>query len=527
MKVYNNKNQYYTISDTPFAKGGEGSIYDILGKSNLVAKIYHQAGRTDEKERKILAMLSSPPIGITDQIAWPVDILYSGKSEFLGFVMPRIKNTAKIDSLYSYDKRDSHNFSFYLQVAQNLCAAVGAVHSSGHVCGDLNPANICVDPKTALITLVDTDSYHIKAKDGSVYKCPVCRPEYVPREIQSIMNTGKSLRETFANTFTIYTDYFAVAIHIFALLMNGAHPYSCVVADGYSASQFNIVSNIEKNIYAYEKNSYGVTPPKYSPNINSLPTDIVSLFQKMFGRAASLSPMSRPTTTQFHTAIGKLETSLLQCGRNIAHQYYSKNKICPLCEASSRMDNLLSTPPPKVGTTGTGYANIGRGGRLNTANNTGGGAATGTIGTNPRAPAYSSGSSSGGISMWVGIVVGLVIWAASQLPLISLAQHLFADLPFIWGWLLMILSVGIIPFIPLWIFAILFITLNLFNNDFFLGIAVVLSKALYLAYVGYGIFAIVISWGSLFDVIISPILICIPVTLVARTIPGLTVDLLT
>ncbi len=525
MRVYNNKNQYYTISDTPFAKGGEGSIYDVSGQRDLVAKIYHQNGRTDEKQQKILAMLASPPVGITDQIAWPVDILYSGSSEFLGFVMPRIKNTAKIDSLYSYDKRDSHNYSFYLQVAQNLCAAVSAVHKSGHVCGDLNPANICVDPKTALITLVDTDSYHIKSSDGRVFRCPVCRPEYVPREIQSIMNTGKSLRDINSDSFTIYTDYFAVAIHIFALLMNGSHPYSCVVGDGYSASQFNIVTNIEKNIFAYETNSYGVTPPKYAPNINALPREITSLFQKMFGKSALLAPTTRPTTSQFHKAIGNLELSLTQCSRNLAHQYYNINNSCPLCDASNKMSSLIRTPPPYVGGIMTNGSNKNIGGYTNTGTTNTGGVNIGT--TTPRAPSYSPSTSSSGAMIWVGIVVGLIIWGASQYPLLMLARHLFADMSFIWGWLLMILSVGIIPFIPLWIYAIPFSFTGLYNYDFFCGIGYILGKSLYLAYVGYALFAIIISWGSLLDVILAPILICIPATLVARTIPGLTVDLLT
>ncbi len=523
MKVYNNKNQYYTISDTPFAKGGEGSIYDVLGNANLVAKIYHRSGRTDEKQRKILAMLASPPVGITDQIAWPTDIIYSANSEFLGFMMPRIRNTAKIDSLYSYDKRNFHNFSFFLQVAQNLCAAVSAVHSSGHVCGDLNPANICVDPKTALITLVDTDSYHIKAKDGSVFKCPVCRPEYVPSEVQSIMNTGSSLRDVNADTFTIYTDYFAVAIHIFALLMNGAHPYSCVVGDGYSASQFNIVLNIEKNLFAYEKNNYGITPPKYAPSFSSLPPEIATLFKKMFGKMGSLSPFSRPTVADFHRDIGKLELNLQQCSRNNAHQYYNKNKSCPLCEASSRMKNLFSAPPPKLNPLvgGGGNTNVVATNR-NTATNTAGNYIT----KQARAPAYSS-SSSNDIFTWVGMLFGIVVWGISQFFLIDLAQNIYTGLSFVWGLIVAILTLGIIPFIPLWIFAIIFILFKLYNIDFFLGIAVVLDKSLYLAYVGYAVFAIAISWGSLIDVIISPILICLPFTFIAKIVPGLTVDLLT
>jgi DNA-binding helix-hairpin-helix protein with protein kinase domain len=165
------------LKDEPFAKGGEGCIYDVGGDNELVAKIYHPAGRTSSRYEKIKVMLEHPPKETArSQTAWPVDVLYDTAGSFIGFLMPRIKKVTKIDILYSYDNRGRHPWGWYIQAAQNLCAAVCSVHQSGHCVGDLNPANICVEEATGLVTLVDTDSYHICAPGGRIYPCVVCMP---------------------------------------------------------------------------------------------------------------------------------------------------------------------------------------------------------------------------------------------------------------------------------------------------------------------------------------------------------------
>ncbi len=239
------------VNDTHFAKGGEGTVHDVVGNRNVVAKLYHKKGRTSEREKKILAMINKPPVGsVAKQIAWPSDILYTGAGEFVGFIMPRVSNTVELSSLYSNDKRNAYQKKFYIQVAQNLCAVVDSVHGAGHVVGDLNHANIHVDPNTALVTLVDTDSYTVNEGNGKIYPCGACMPEYIPKEISDFMDSGNSLRSAPADTFNRHTDNFALAIHIFKLLMNGAHPYACrVVNTKYSGSQFTQEKNIKKGFF--------------------------------------------------------------------------------------------------------------------------------------------------------------------------------------------------------------------------------------------------------------------------------------
>ena len=73
--------------------GGEARVYEVVGRSDLVAKIYHTP--TLVHDQKLRAMLAAPPIDATaDQghisLAWPVDLVIGAHGQCVGFVMPRI-----------------------------------------------------------------------------------------------------------------------------------------------------------------------------------------------------------------------------------------------------------------------------------------------------------------------------------------------------------------------------------------------------------------------------------------------------
>jgi len=46
----------YNLSAKPLTAGGEGEIYDVVGKPKLVAKIYLPGKANEEKERKLIKM---------------------------------------------------------------------------------------------------------------------------------------------------------------------------------------------------------------------------------------------------------------------------------------------------------------------------------------------------------------------------------------------------------------------------------------------------------------------------------------
>src|SRR5436305_1951244 len=93
-----------------------------------------------------------------------------------------------------------------------------ALHSRDYVVGDVNESNILV-ADTALITVVDTDSFQVRDPDGkTVFHCPVAKPEFTPPELQ-----GRQLHDV---DRVPAHDRFGLAVLIFQLLMEGTHPFA-------------------------------------------------------------------------------------------------------------------------------------------------------------------------------------------------------------------------------------------------------------------------------------------------------------
>ncbi len=326
----------YALDDKPFAGGGEGSIYNIKGFPDHVAKLYHEKMRTGERHKKLTVMVDAPPSWDTNaQLAWPTDVLYES-GRFCGFVMSRLKSIKKLNEVYSYDKRAGRPWTIYIAIAKNLAAAIDSVHHSGHVCGDLNPNNICVNPANGLVTLVDTDSYHITdSKTGKIYRCEVGMVEFIPKNLQNINFKAAPLP-----TFTKESDLFTLGILIFSLLMNGAHPFACSVSTSARSGQgFQPVNNILNGLYPYESNTQGISIPKYAPAITALPPELRKLFTSAF---LTKPGEKRPDTVMWYNALDAMCRSLTTCGKDSSHIYYSGSPQCPWCAVSQNMQATAS-----------------------------------------------------------------------------------------------------------------------------------------------------------------------------------------
>ena len=227
----------YSLSAKPIKSGGEGGIYDVNSRPGIVAKIYKPDKAVTEKERKLIKMIAFPPdASVLSQIAWPQDVLYES-GRFTGFIMPKMNVNEDLNVIYEYGasaKYPHMTWANKITIAQNLCAVLNSIHESGHVCGDLNPKNISVNPTTGHIIFLDTDSYHIQDVHD-IYRCDVGIPEYLPEEVQTKMRGGTNLANASLPTFTEFTDNFALAVHIFQLLMNGVHPFACTIIPSQSS----------------------------------------------------------------------------------------------------------------------------------------------------------------------------------------------------------------------------------------------------------------------------------------------------
>jgi len=329
----------YKTTDKPFAGGGEGAIYDISGNPDIVAKIFRVDKRTAERERKLSIMVGIKPPHI-EQYSWPLDMLYEN-GKFAGYIMRKIVGKENLTSIYVYENRKGSPWTLYIAIAKNLSSAVYNFHKLGQVIGDLNPQNVLVNPNTGLVTLVDTDSYHITDVKSRVYRCEVGMPEYVAPELQ-----GKHLPSALLPTFTKETDLFSLAVLIFSLLMNGAHPFACRTI-GVSSSGFQPVDNIVNGINPYfmGTRSANIDIPPYAPALDSLPNELQHLFKRAFIHGPK-NPGSRPTAEEYYYVLKRLEKNenIRVCGANSEHLYYSHAIECPWCKVEQKIRSIKQSP---------------------------------------------------------------------------------------------------------------------------------------------------------------------------------------
>ena len=326
-------------------RGGEGIIYDIPSMSNCVAKIFHPNCRTTTRERKIKAMIATNvSSSVKTQSTWPIDILYENGS-FAGYIMLKLTDNTNINAIYSTSSNAT--LSERIVIAKNLCSAIQAIHDSGQVCGDLNPKNICVNTNSGRITLVDADSYHITdPATGHIFRCEVGLPEYFAPELQvSVSKSGRDLRTAPLPTFSVQTDLFALAVHIFALLMNGCHPFACAKNNVVNMPQLGTNKpslptlqpneNIIHDFFPFEDEKTGYSVPLYALDYKYLPNEIRALFHKAF------KTTKRPTATEWYRALEKLNSMLIKCPNG--HEFFKSTKKCPWCKVGQNMLAVVSS----------------------------------------------------------------------------------------------------------------------------------------------------------------------------------------
>ena len=329
---HGNKGLYHEANQ--LGSGGEGTVYSISGNPNSVLKIYHPEKLTSELRRKVELMLSIRSRfdnSALSSLAWPTDIVNDDKGNFAGLVMPKVIGDP-INECYKANDF-SVNYEQRICIAKNLCVAVGAVHSAKQTIGDFNPNNIIVNKKIGTVTLVDTDSFHLKNDRGVLFPCTVGREIYVAPELQ-----GMNFSESHSKTYTQETDRFSLAIHIFCLLMNGTHPFATGRSPinttiGKSSEVLPPTESLIKNGQSphFSRKRSGTLPPPYCPDIKILPSNIRSLFERAFD-SGHQNPAMRPSAEEWYDELSVVQRKTRKCLKDNTHIYPDHLKKCPWCE---------------------------------------------------------------------------------------------------------------------------------------------------------------------------------------------------
>ena len=347
---------------TVLGSGGEGTVYR-LQNPQLVAKIYKTAD--PNLEHKLRYMVDHPIPTVVDQsgnlilkAAWPQDVLFDSNSHFVGYIMPIVEGgidifeiergctSAKAKSIFP-----NYTWRLNVLVARNLAASVNILHKQGYIIGDLNCKNILVN-KDGTIFLLDTDSIDLTIPGtGQHYKCCVGTEDYLAPELQ-----GRNLRSESAR-FTKEADNFALAIHIFRLLMNNYHPFSCrqLVQTKGSSNVNPLMQQIAEGKCPYIRNYPDISVPLSSPQMDEMvPAYIRINFIRTFdynGANVLAKAGSRTTAAEWTESLRQLlaecDTTggLYRCSQNRNHFYLRSIGSCGMCAAENRMRQYKPVPP--------------------------------------------------------------------------------------------------------------------------------------------------------------------------------------
>jgi DNA-binding helix-hairpin-helix protein with protein kinase domain len=320
MTRYNGfKGNTYTLG-RELGRGGEGAVYEINEDPNLVLKLYTESPDKDKAE-KLIFMSSIQDAELIKIAAWPIDIIKDANANICGLTMKKLEGFYPLHMLFSpMDRKKTFSdkgYDFLIHVARNLAGAFSKLHKAGIVMGDVNEANILVNPN-GIISLIDCDSFQIK--NGNKYHfCEVGIPRYTPPEL---LDKG-----TFQQTIrTSNTDNFSLAVLIFQLLFMGRSPF---VGISNSNEDIDEEKAIRTKLFAYSirNNNKKLSPAKNSFDIQYLTPGIISLLHTSFE-----NEIARPTAESWIQELTALLKTMAICEKSKLHFYMKGLSHCPWCQ---------------------------------------------------------------------------------------------------------------------------------------------------------------------------------------------------
>jgi DNA-binding helix-hairpin-helix protein with protein kinase domain len=327
MTTYTNSAGLELKLDNRIGGGGEGNVFAIRGRQKDVAKVYIQA-MTNDRERKLRAMVSVASPALADVTAWPTDLVMAGR-KVVGFVMPRAESAEESHVLYGPKSRRQRfpaaGFDFLVGTSINIAKAFAVVHQAGIVIGDVND-RLAMIGRDARVRLIDCDSFQLSTLSGRFY-CDVGVENFTPPELQ-----GQSFRGL---ERTEQHDRFGLAVLIFHLLFLGRHPFA---GRPQGAQMIEIPDSIRQHRFAYSNQRHRT---RMDQPVNTLPldapgSDVASLFERAFSPDAASGRVSRPSAGDWVQALESLYRSLVKCRENGAHAFNRLLPRCPWCEIESR-----------------------------------------------------------------------------------------------------------------------------------------------------------------------------------------------
>jgi len=302
--VRNAAGEAVSLSATPLAQGGEAAVHTVCQYPNVVVKLYHPQvlqKRAGVLREKIEAMTREPKLERLKQhtgLSWPRFSVFDDQGQWRGYAMRKAEGVRMNMLAHAmayrehFPQLDRQTLVAYLL---DLLYTLRELHAAGICVGDYNLANFLCQPGSQAVTLIDCDSWQVRAA-GKTFSCAVAAPDMLAPELM-----GKQLESV---PRTLESEQFSLAILIFKALMLGRHPYD--VVDGADP-----VENIRNGWFPYGYGGGGIPKGAWFNIWSHLPYMLKEKFVQTF-RAGCKNPKQRSTVAQW---IDALEVYQREMGR--------------------------------------------------------------------------------------------------------------------------------------------------------------------------------------------------------------------
>jgi DNA-binding helix-hairpin-helix protein with protein kinase domain/Tfp pilus assembly protein PilF len=346
LQVFNSQGHPLFLADK-LKQGGEGAVYDLQGRSDLVAKIYR--GHIDnQKAEKLALMVNLRTDRLLKLAAWPIDTLFDRpRGRMIGFLMNKVVSYEDVHILYGVKSRLAQfpeaRWPFLIQTASNIARAFRVIHEQDHVIGDINHGSVGVS-KNATVTLFDCDSFQIVVQ-GRQYLCAVGIDTHTPPELQ-----GRSLQGVIRSP---NHDAFGLAVIIFQLLFLGRHPFAGKFLGAKETPPLPKLISEYRFAYGPGARSRLMEQPTGTIPLEAVSLPVANLFERAFTPSGV-----RPSPESWIEALRGLASNLKQCGTNTGHSYLKSLPTCPWCKVEGLSGVLVFTPIYAVGVVQDGKFNL-------------------------------------------------------------------------------------------------------------------------------------------------------------------------
>ncbi|MFM6622336.1 MAG: helix-hairpin-helix domain-containing protein, partial [Dolichospermum sp.] len=247
--------------------------------------------------------------------AWPKSVLKNAQGNFVGFLMPEIKDGKELIDIYNPQRRKQLkleiDWRFLHTTALNIASIIAALHEAGYVLGDIKQQNILVNNR-ALHSIIDTDSFQVKnPKNGKVYRCLVGSEGYTPPEL---MGKDFDIIEQ-----TEVHDRFRLGVIIYQLLFGGNSPFQGKWTGAGETPDINEL--ICQGLWVNGSTNL-IAAVARTISLEVVHPAIQRCFLKCFNDGHN-NPNSRPTAREWLKALKVGNNNLTVCDRVDSH-YYSR-----------------------------------------------------------------------------------------------------------------------------------------------------------------------------------------------------------